>query len=75
MAEDFNLVIEHLRTIRGDMSAMKTDMHLMKEDLNSIKLHVSALVGAEARQDGELSMMKQRLDRIETRLNLVDQPH
>ena len=76
MAEEFNIIIEHLRTIRSDIGNINQKLAIMQEDMHGMKMHIAALVSAEARQDGELAHMRSRLERIETRLDIVDhEPH
>jgi hypothetical protein len=70
--ETTNLVLEHLRHIRGVVEDTRTEMKhfIMRMGLaerNVVTLHVS-----EASQNLELDRIKQRLDRVERRLELTD---
>jgi hypothetical protein len=67
-----NLVLEHLRVIRGDMAAMKEEMSGMRAEMLIIRQHMGGLLGAQTPHDGEIANLKVRLDRIERRLELAD---
>ncbi|MFC7694092.1 hypothetical protein ACFQY5_35930 [Paeniroseomonas aquatica] len=68
MADDFNLVLEHLRHIRADTGAIKDEQKLHGQRLTSIER------GLLTFRD-EIDGVKERLDRIETRLGLHDPEH
>ena len=70
--ETTNLVLEHLRHIRGVVDETRAEMKhfIMRMGLaerNIVTLHVS-----EATQNVEVDRLKERLDRIERRLELTD---
>jgi hypothetical protein len=70
--ETTNLVLEHLRHIRGvvDETCAEMKHFIMRMGLaerNIVTLHVS-----EATQNVEVGRLKERLDRIEQRLELID---
>ena len=70
--ETTNLALEHLRHIRGVVEETRTEMKhfIMRMGLaerNVVTLHVS-----EASQNLELDRIKERLDRVERRLELTD---
>ncbi len=73
MAEEAtDLVLEHLRHIRGVVDETPAEMkHFILRvglaERNVVSLHVS-----EGAQNGELDCIKERLDRIERRPELVD---
>ncbi len=67
-----NLVLEQLRPIRADMSAMKHDMSGMRAEMLIIRQHMAGLLGSQTLHDGEIAELKVRLDRIEKRLELAD---
>lgn len=81
MTEDTtNLVLEHLRRIREDLGAFKSEM---REEFGEIKLRTSALEQSVARGfDGMESMISQiqvsmgsfhrRADRVETRSDSIE---
>ena len=70
--EPANLVLEHLRAIRGEVGAMR-------EDLRDGKARQAAdmfsfLVSAITRMQHSLDRLADRVERIERRLNLIDEP-
>jgi len=67
-----NLILEHLRIMRADMSSMKEDMGTMRAEMLIIRQHMAGLLGSQTLHDGEIASIKVRLDRIEKRLELVD---
>lgn len=67
-----NLVLEQLRAIRGDMARMADDMRGLRTEMLAVRHHAR---GTELQQDvhhEDIASMKVRLDRIEKRLELVD---
>ncbi|WP_275782735.1 hypothetical protein [Pararhizobium gei] len=67
-----NLVLEHLRIIRADMSSMKEDMGGMRAEILIIRQHMAGLLGSQTLHDVEIAGLKVRLDRLEKRLELAD---
>ncbi|MBN9074003.1 MAG: hypothetical protein J0H34_20875 [Rhizobiales bacterium] len=67
-----NLILEHLRNIRADMSSMKEDMGTMRAEMLIVRQHMAGLLGSQTLHDGEIASIKVRLDRIEKRLELAD---
>lgn len=72
-----NLVLEHLRHIQGRVDLMADDMKEVKLRLSSIESSLSLvrreiIVGDEtdARQQGTIDRIMERLERIEQRLDL-----
>lgn len=72
MAEEFNIILEHLRALRGDVGEMKQDIHLIRNDMSSLKSHMAGFMTHENVQDEEIAMLKARLSRVEARLSLSD---
>lgn len=67
-----NLVLEQLRAIRADMARMADDMRGMRTEMLAIRHHAR---GTELQQDvhhEDIASLKVRVDRIERRLELVD---
>lgn len=67
-----NLVLEQLRAIRGDIARMADDMRGLRTEMLAVRHHAR---GTELQQDvhhEDIASMKVRLDRIEKRLELVD---
>jgi hypothetical protein len=72
MAEPENLVLEHLRAIRGEMARMGDWMHTMSVEMTAIRQHLAGVVTIQEHDHGDITAIKGRLDRIERRLDLVD---
>ncbi|OYW67601.1 MAG: hypothetical protein B7Z40_06565 [Bosea sp. 12-68-7] len=67
-----HLILEHLRAMRADMSAMKDEMTGMRGEMIVVRQHMAGLLGSQALHDGEIAGPKARIDRIEKRLELVE---
>lgn len=72
-----NLVLEHLRHIRGRVDLIADDMKEVKHRLSSLKSSLSlvrreTIIGDEtdARQQTSIDRIMERLERIEHRLDL-----
>ncbi|KMO27002.1 hypothetical protein [Methylobacterium aquaticum] len=72
MAEPDNIVLEHLRAIRIDISGIKDDMRGLRAEMTSIRQHLAGVVTLQEFDHGDIATIKHRLDRIERRLELVD---
>ncbi|PYE88207.1 hypothetical protein [Phyllobacterium leguminum] len=67
-----NLILEHLRIVRADMSSMKEEMSGMRSEMLIIRQHMAGLLGGQTLHDAEVAGLKVRLDRIEKRLDLAE---
>ena len=67
-----NLMLEHMRAIRADISSMKEEMSGMRSEMIVMRQHMAGLLGGQALHDGEIAGLKARIDRIERRLDLVE---
>ena len=67
-----NIVLEHLRAIRSDLSEIKEDIRDVKHRLTSVEMAVSQVHGDFAGQSLRIDRIQDRLHRIETRINLSD---
>lgn len=65
MADIDNIVLEHLRHIRGNMDGLREDVREIKQRLGLLELQYSSLSTRMDRIDG-------RIERIEDRLGLID---
>lgn len=73
MAEDpDNFVLDHQRAIRADMARMAEAMRDMSVEMRAMRQHLSGVVTLQDHDHGDLTDIKQRLERIERRLDLVD---
>jgi hypothetical protein len=68
MIETDNIVLEHLRHIRGAVDAMREDVREVKHCVGSLEREVAHVHVKVA----ELSERVDRLERVETRLDLTD---
>lgn len=73
-----NLIIEHLRHIRGrvdriveDMGDLKQRMSSLETAMVSVKRGVAAGDETDARQQTSLDRLLDRIERIERRLDLI----
>ncbi len=73
MAEDTNnLVVEHLRHIRGRVDTLADDMSDVKTRLISIDRYLVAIHGDAASQGERPAALETRIDHLEKRLRLRD---
>ena len=72
MTEPENLILDHLRAIRGDMAKMADRMDTMSAEMTAIRQHLSGVVTLQEHDHTDLASIKHRLERIEKRLDLVD---
>jgi hypothetical protein len=72
MVEPDNLMLEHLRAIRGDIAKMAEWMHTMSVEMTAMRQHLAGVVTIQEHDHGDIANIKSRLERIEKRLDLVD---
>ena len=72
MAEPDNIVLEHLRHIRGAVDGLRDDMREVKGRLGLLESQYANLSGQYAGMSNRLDRLDGRIDRIERRLGLVD---
>ncbi len=68
-----NLVLEQLRAIRGDIAKLADEMRGMRTEMLAVRHRAR---GTDLQQDAhheDIASMKIRIDRIEKRLELVDE--
>jgi hypothetical protein len=66
-----NLILEHLRAIRADISQVKTNMSDLTAHMRLMADQVVALVKHENYTMSKFAELEGRVDRIERRLDLV----
>jgi predicted nucleic acid-binding Zn-ribbon protein len=76
MADDTsNIVIEHLRHIRGSVDRLAEDIRELKHRVTTVEQQMSSLTATEANHYASLASrmdrIENRLDRIERRLELT----
>ena len=67
-----NLVLEHLRVIRGDIAKMRDTMSTMGAEITAMRQQLAAVVTLQDHDHGDIASLKVRVDRIERRLELTD---
>jgi hypothetical protein len=72
MAEAENLMVDHLRAIRGETGKMADWMHTMSVEMTAIRQHLAGVVTIREHDHGDIAAIKTRLDRIEKRLEPAD---
>lgn len=73
--EPDNLVLEHLRAIRGDVGQIKSTVNTHTRRLDSLQSEMALVHRKLADQAMEMTEIVIRLERIERRLGLVDAPN
>lgn len=68
------LLLEHLRRIRGDIGALRDDFAEMKSDIRGVKLHLMGFLQTDSAHEEAIASIRVRLDRIERRIELNDAP-
>ncbi|MCY3767765.1 MAG: hypothetical protein OXG56_00125 [Gammaproteobacteria bacterium] len=74
-----NLVLEHLKVIQTKIGNLSTDMQDIKMRLSEVGRGLSMVLsslsdgyGSQVRQQSKIDQLSERIQRIETRLELVD---
>lgn len=67
-----NLILEHLRVMRTDISSLKDEMVGVRAEMRAMKQYMAGFLTDGTRQDGEIAELKLRLERIEKRLELSE---
>ncbi len=71
MAPD-NIILEHLRAIRGVLDRHTDELREIKERLGILEIGIGNLGGQYASLSNRLDRMDERVARIEKRLDLVE---
>ena len=66
------LMYETLKALRVDIARVEGKVDDLAQDVRSVKAHMAAFMQNEVVQDGAVASIRQRLDRIEQRLDLKD---
>ena len=72
MAETDNIVLEHLRHIRGAIDGLREDMREVKQRLGILENQYANLEIQYASVSSRLDRLDGRIERIERRLDLTD---
>ncbi len=70
--EPMNLVLEHLRHIRGRVDRIAEDVSSLNLRMGAMEHHNVAAYSRDVDQNSELDRLKSRVDKIERRLDLVE---
>jgi hypothetical protein len=70
-----NLIYDVLKSLRSDMGEVKGDVRAIKGELQAIRGHVSAIALDVSTLYQVAGRHDERLERIETRLGLLDPAH
>jgi predicted amino acid-binding ACT domain protein len=73
MVEPDNLVLEQLRAIRGEISKLVNEMQTMRVEMTAMRQHMTAIMTIQEHDHADIAGIKDRLDRVEKRLELADQ--
>jgi predicted nucleic acid-binding Zn-ribbon protein len=73
-AELDNLILEHLRALRGDIADVKRRMANIETELVQQGRLLALLVDGQSHTRGRMAELETRIERIERRLELRDNP-
>lgn len=73
--EPDNLVLQILRRVEGRLTSMETKMDRLGEDMHDLKVRTPHVEEGLAGVNRRLDRLDQRIERVETRLTLVDSPY
>lgn len=73
--EPDNIVLEHLRAIRGDLGQIKTSLNSLTRRVDTMQSELALMHRKMADFAMEMSQITDRLDHIERRLDLADADH
>jgi regulator of replication initiation timing len=72
MVEPDHLVLEQLRAIRGEISKLVNEMQTMRVEVTAMRQHMAAMMTIQEHDHFDIAGIKNRLERIEKRLELAD---
>lgn len=70
--EPDNLVLEHLRALRGENAKIMDWMQTISAEVTAIRQHPAGVVTIQELDHSDIAGIKVRLDRIEKRLELAN---
>lgn len=68
-----DLVIQILRRMQTDLSAVREDIGTLKLRMTALEQHFATLIASQAGQSDRVDAIERRLARVERRLDLVDE--
>ena len=72
MVEADSLLLEQLRAIRGDIGKLVNEMQTMRVEMTSVREHMAGMMTIQEHDHVDIAGIKNRLDRIEKRLELAE---
>lgn len=72
MADEFNIILEHLRALRADSADLKEGLGRVETRLTSVERHMVNLHGDVTESRADMDKLRARIERIEKRLDLHD---
>ena len=72
MVEPTDLMLEHLRAMRGDIAGIKDDIRGLRAEMTAMRQHMAGFVTLQEHDHVDIAALKARVERIERRLELVD---
>ena len=75
MADDFNIVLEHLKALRAENADVKDSLARIEKRLGSIDRHMLADRQDVTEQRDDTDSLRRRVERIERRLDLHEPEH
>jgi hypothetical protein len=69
-----DLVLEHLKRIQADITDLKHGQRDIKTEIVAVKDIIGALIRSDARRDGDIAQIEDRIERIERRLDIAGTP-
>ncbi len=73
--ERADLMLEILKGIQADVAGIKRELHSVDARMSSLEDHMRGLITSVYSIQADMSDLKKRVDRIETRLGLQDTEH
>ncbi len=72
MSQPDDIVLEHLRAMRGEMVKITDYMQTLSVEMTAIRRHSAGVVTLQDHDHGGIAAIEHRLDRIERRLEPAD---
>ena len=72
MVEVENLVLDILRRLQSDMADLKQGQRSIRDELIGVRQQLHVMQGDSLRREQEIAGIQVQLDRINTRLDLVE---
>lgn len=70
VTETENLVLQHLRAIRGDIAGIKDELHFLNQRMGALEQHFATLMTMLPVYNDEMEKLRHRIERIERRLEI-----